>query len=76
MYLQISFKNRGGLRNDQGIDACWNKCTDAVLEEKTNAEVHNDFEKIYQTCHLFARPELLASDVGYQLVSKVKHEGC
>lgn len=30
---------------------------------------------LYQTCHLFEGPALLASDVGYQLVSKVKHDG-
>lgn len=46
IYPQIRLKNHGRLRNDQGIDAWWNRCTDAVLEEKTNAEVHNDFEKI------------------------------
>lgn len=47
-----------------------------MLEEKTNAEVYNDFEKISLSNMSYKRPELLASDVGYQLVSRVKHDGC
>lgn len=73
---QIRFKNHGRLRNDQGIGALMEQMHQMLCWKKRQMLKCIMILKRFLYKHVICLIAELASDVGYQLVSKVKHDGC